>query len=166
MTLRADVVPKTAENFRCLCTGEKGQTPRGVPLHFKGCSFHRVINDFMAQGGDFTAHNGTGGASIYGREFEDENFLVKHGSPGLLSMANSGPNTNGAQFFITTVKTEWLDNKHVVFGRVDDQQSFNVVKTIEALGSESGKPSARVEIANSGVLATGCCCVQDPALRC
>lgn len=161
MELFDEVVPRTARNFYSIASGQNQQG-----FTYRGTIFHRIIPQFMLQGGDFENFDGTGGQSIYGPKFNDENFLVKHGSPGLLSMANSGPNTNGAQFFITTVKTEWLDNKHVVFGRVDDQQSFNVVKTIEALGSASGKPSAEVKVVNSGILATGCCCVQDPALRC
>merc|ERR1711912_227195 len=109
MELRADVAPKTAENFRCLCTGEKGTGKSGKPLHFKGSAFHRVIPDFMCQGGDFTAGNGTGGESIYGEKFADENFKIKHTKEGLLSMANAGPNTNGSQFFITTTITAHLD---------------------------------------------------------
>merc|ERR1712187_47048 len=150
MELRGDVVPKTAENFRCLCTGEKGMGRSGKPLHFKGSSFHRVIPDFMIQGGDFTHFNGRGGESIYGEKFADENFELKHTGPGILSMANAGPNTNGSQFFITTVKTQWLDGRHVVFGKVID--GMDVVQMVEAVGSSSGRPSKSVTIADSGVL--------------
>jgi cyclophilin family peptidyl-prolyl cis-trans isomerase len=110
----------------------------------------------MLQGGDFERFDGTGGQSIYGPSFEDENFLVKHASPGLLSMANSGPNTNGAQFFITTKKTPWLDDKHVVFGRVDDQESFDIVKRIELLGTKGGEPLKVVKITDSGIIQLGC----------
>jgi len=161
MELFDEVVPQTAANFYAIASGNNQQG-----FTYTNSIFHRIIPQFMLQGGDFENFDGTGGQSIYGRKFNDENFLVKHASPGLLSMANSGPNTNGAQFFITTVKTDWLDNKHVVFGRVDDQESFNVVKRIEALGSASGKPSRTVTIAESGVLQTGCCCTEDPRLRC
>ncbi|MFO1030493.1 MAG: peptidylprolyl isomerase [Planctomycetota bacterium] len=148
--LFADVVPKTAENFRALCTGEKGMGKQGKALHYKGSRFHRVIQQFMCQGGDFTRGNGTGGESIYGEKFADENFKKKHTKPGLLSMANAGPGTNGSQFFITTIVTDWLDGKHVVFGEVVD--GMDVVKKMEAVGSRDGKTSADVVIADCGEL--------------
>lgn len=148
--LFADVTPKTAENFRQLCTGEKGLHARsGKNYHYKGVVFHRIIPQFMIQGGDFTRGDGRGGVSIYGGKFEDENFNIRHETPGLLSMANAGPNTNGSQFFITTVATPWLDGKHCVFGRV--VSGMSLVQQLEGLGNRQGKTTQRAWIQDCGM---------------
>jgi len=151
MQLFSDITPKTAENFRCLCTGETDikKSLSGLPLHYKGSIFHRVIKDFMIQGGDFTAGNGTGGEGIYGQKFADENFKLKHTEGGLLSMANSGPNTNGSQFFITSRATPHLDDKHVVFGKVvEGMEIFRIIEDVEK--GENDKPIQDVIIEDCG----------------
>ncbi|KAI0853203.1 cyclophilin-like domain-containing protein [Daldinia vernicosa] len=154
-----DVVPKTAENFRALCTGEKGLGKSGKPLHYKGSTFHRVIKQFMIQGGDFTAGDGTGGESIYGEKFEDENFELKHERPFLLSMANAGPGTNGSQFFVTTVPTPHLDGKHVVFGEVKSGKS--IVRQIENLRTNNDKPVKDAIITDCGELSGAAAQISD-----
>jgi len=138
--------PRCSENFRALCTHERG-------FGYKKTIFHRVIKNFMCQGGDFTNHDGTGGKSIYGEYFADENFKLNHDKPGLLSMANAGPNTNGSQFFITLVRCPWLDGKHTVFGEV--VSGMDVIKKCEEVGSSSGATSQRIEVVDSGQIMTG-----------
>ncbi|KAJ3690751.1 hypothetical protein LUZ61_019915 [Rhynchospora tenuis] len=149
--LYGDVVPKTAENFRALCTGEKGNGTTGKPLHYKGTPFHRIIPGFMIQGGDILRGDGKGSESIYGGKFPDENFIIKHSHAGVVSMANNGPDSNGSQFFITTIKTSWLDGEHVAFGRV--VQGMDTVFAIEGgAGTYNGKPRKKVVIVDSGEL--------------
>ncbi|OBZ86035.1 Peptidyl-prolyl cis-trans isomerase cyp5 [Choanephora cucurbitarum] len=148
--LFSDTVPKTAENFRALCTGEKGIGKSGKPLHYKNSAFHRIIPGFMAQGGDFTLGDGRGGESIYGHKFNDENFTLKHTGKGVLSMANAGPNTNGSQFFITFDQTPWLDGNHTVFGQITE--GMDVLELLEQHGTQSGRPTAKIEIVESGEL--------------
>lgn len=146
----AKETPLTSENFRALCTGEKGVGKGGKALHYRSSGFHRIIPQFMCQGGDFTRGDGTGGESIYGEKFKDENFLLKHKEPGLLSMANAGAHTNGSQFFITTVPCPWLDGKHVVFGKC--VEGLDVLKLMEAQGSQSGRTRSQVIITECGQL--------------
>uniref|UniRef100_A0A7S2E470 Peptidyl-prolyl cis-trans isomerase n=1 Tax=Helicotheca tamesis TaxID=374047 RepID=A0A7S2E470_9STRA len=150
MGLHGGVVPKTVENFEKLCAGTERSPMTGQKLAYEGSSFHRVIPSFMIQGGDFTRHDGTGGMSIFGARFQDENFQLTHTGPGILSMANAGPNTNGSQFFICTTRTPHLDGRHVVFGVVE--KGYDVVKTIESYGSGNGTPSANIIIKKAGVL--------------
>ena len=148
--LYGDVVPKTAANFAGLCAGDKGNTKSGKPLSYTNSPFHRIINGFMAQGGDITSGNGMGGESIYGEKFKDENFQVKHTKKHLLSMANSGPNTNGSQFFITFAPTSWLDGRHVVFGEV--LEGGDIVDALEKIGTQSGTPKKPAMIKKAGLL--------------
>ncbi|CAM9514395.1 unnamed protein product, partial [Hapterophycus canaliculatus] len=148
--LFANTCPKTCANFLHLCKGDKGNTPDGVPLHYKGSKFHRVIKNFMLQCGDFTKGDGTGGCSIYGEKFQDESFKIKHNEPGLLSMANAGPNTNGSQIFITCRDTPHLDGKHVVFGKV--LSGMEIVKEIEDVPTKADKPIDDVVIVDCGEL--------------
>ncbi len=150
MDLHANT-PRTSENFRALCTGEKGIGKSGKPLHYKGSSFHRVITGFMAQGGDFTAGNGTGGESIYGMKFPDENFIHRHTGVGDLSMANAGPNTNGSQFFMCFAAFPHLDGKHTVFGKVRPE-SLQLLAAMEQNGSQSGKTRVPITIKDCGQL--------------
>ncbi|CAO3638400.1 unnamed protein product [Cunninghamella echinulata] len=146
--LFSDTVPKTADNFRALCTGEKGMGISGKPLHYKGSHFHRIIPGFMAQGGDFTLGDGRGGESIYGRNFPDENFKLQHTGRGVLSMANAGPNTNGSQFFITFDQTPWLNGAHTVFGQMVEGE--DTLKVMESLGSRTGATDAKITIEDCG----------------
>merc|ERR1711935_745925 len=148
IALFGETVPKTVKNFAALCRGHEDDD--GETFGYAGSKLHRVIKDFMIQGGDFTRGDGTGGKSIYGAKFQDENFKLKHEEPGYVSMANAGPNTNGSQFFITTVKTAWLDGRHVVFGKVVEGE--DILKKVESQGSNSGTPKTKVSIADSGVL--------------
>eukprot|EP00978_Attheya_sp_CCMP212_P023272 scaffold70902_cov41-Attheya_sp.AAC.1 len=151
MQLYKDITPKMAETFRALCTGKKGMGKTGTPLHYKGCTFHRVIKDFMTQGGDFTNGDGTGGESIYGEKFADDFVLVKHTTGGLLSMANAGPDTNGSQFFITCTDTPHLDNKHVIFGHV--VEGVEIVQTIETVEKgDQDRPTGDLVIEDCGLM--------------
>lgn len=151
--LYSDAVPRTAENFRCLCAGSRGQGRRGKPLHYRGCAFHRIVPNFVIQGGDITHEDGTGGESIFGQTFADESLALQHTVPGILSMANSGKDTNNSQFFICAKACPQLDGKHVVFGRVLD--GMDVVYRMEACGQESGVPTAAVIVDDCGELKGG-----------
>ncbi|KAK4562286.1 hypothetical protein RGQ29_004954 [Quercus rubra] len=145
-----DIEEQRQENFRALCTGEKGKGAHGKKLHYKGTPFHRIVSGFVIQGGDIVHGDGRGFVSIYaGGTFPDENFKIKHSHAGVVSMVNSGPDSNGSQFFITTVKASWLDGEHVVFGKVI--QGMDTVFAIEGgAGTYSGKPRKKVVIADSG----------------
>lgn len=146
--LYADKVPRTCDNFRVLCTGEKGVGRSGSKLHFKGCKFHKIIPNFIIQSGDFITNDGSSNESIYGKAFEDENFSISHNEPGIVSMANSGRNTNGGQFFITLTPATWLDHKNVAFGKVIE--GMNIVQQIGETGTKSGTPTKTVEISDCG----------------
>ena len=148
--LFADKVPTTCENFRVLCTGEKGVGRSGAKLHYKGCKFHRIIPHFIVQSGDFVKNDGSSNECIYGPKFPDENFVVKHSEPGIVSCANSGRNSNGCQFFITLIKAPWLDGRHVAFGKV--VEGMDIVEKIQGCGSSSGSPKQTVEISDCGEL--------------
>eukprot|EP00640_Fibrocapsa_japonica_P007602 CAMPEP_0113938942 /NCGR_PEP_ID=MMETSP1339-20121228/5349_1 /TAXON_ID=94617 /ORGANISM="Fibrocapsa japonica" /LENGTH=155 /DNA_ID=CAMNT_0000942285 /DNA_START=129 /DNA_END=596 /DNA_ORIENTATION=- /assembly_acc=CAM_ASM_000762 len=151
MELRCDIVPVTGENFKALCTGERGNAADGTRLHFKGSSFHRIVKDYLIQGGDLVSGDGTNNMfSIFGDPFPDENFILQHTGPGILTMNNSGPDSNGSQFFITLVETPWLNDRHVAFGCLVDQQSFDVLRKMEAVGHDCGRPSQTVIIADCG----------------
>ncbi|BFU23465.1 peptidyl-prolyl cis-trans isomerase, putative [Entamoeba histolytica HM-1:IMSS-B] len=148
--LYGEIVPKTVENFRALCTGEKGIGKYGMPLHYKGTKFHRVIPGFIIQGGDIVSANGLGGESIYGDMFDDENFVLNHTKKGLVSMANYGENTNNSQFFIEMIPTYWLDGRHVVFGEVIE--GMDVCEKVMNQGNRSGETTKPVIIEDSGEL--------------
>uniref|UniRef100_A0A7S3Y1Y7 Peptidyl-prolyl cis-trans isomerase n=1 Tax=Heterosigma akashiwo TaxID=2829 RepID=A0A7S3Y1Y7_HETAK len=150
--LRADIAPKTCENFKALITGERGITEDGVKLSYEGSVFHRIVKDYLIQGGDIVNQDGTGRLSSFGEPFEDENFILRHTGPGVLSMCNSGPDSNGSQFFITLVETPWLDGRHVVFGCLVDQPSLDTLAKIEQVGHDCGRPSRTVVVARCGQL--------------
>jgi len=150
ISLYNDITPITAENFRCLCTGEKGVGQSGKNLHYKGNYIHKAITEFVLQGGDITTQDGKGGESIYGPRFKDENFKIKHDKAGLLSMANRGPNTNSSQFFITLTDCNWLDGKHTIFGELADEDSWKLVQLIEKEGSPNGELKKKIKIEDCG----------------
>jgi peptidylprolyl isomerase len=146
--LRSDIVPKTAENFRMLCLGSRSKSQNGADRAYRGSRFHKIVPGLMAQGGDFTEGNGSGGESIYGFHFNDENFILKHDEPGIITMANSGPNTNGSQFIITFVPCPFLDGKNVAFGKLI--RGWEVLSSMQAEGTKSGQVKSNVEIISSG----------------